>query len=142
MPGRDLRGLLASVDLEVLADQLLGGHRGHGRGARWPSPVPNHPQTGKSPPMSIFTDRTGTQRWTCWATGRSGTAIDLVATVHGLSVGAAIDWLADRHRSTPSAVAPPRPRPAAPPSVGPSPALLDHVGACQRLLWGPTGGSA
>jgi hypothetical protein len=105
----DLTELLAAVDLEALADQLLGGHRGHGRGARWPSPVPDHPQTGKTPPMSIFTDRTGIQRWSCWATGTSGTAIDLVATALRLDVRAAIDWLAQRHGTHPTVAPPPAP---------------------------------
>jgi DNA primase len=86
--------------------------------------------------MSIFTDRSGTQRWSCWATGRSGTAIDLVATALRVDVGAAIEWLADRHQLP--AV---RPRPAAPPAprprVEPSRALRDYVGACARRLWEP-----
>jgi DNA primase len=136
---RDLRSLLAAVDLEALADGLLGGHRGHGRGARWPSPVPGHPQTGRTPPMSIFTDRTGVQRWTCWATGRAGTAIDLVAIALDLDVAAAIDWLADRHGT----LTPPPRRPLTPPSApGPSADLLDYVAACRRLLWSEQGRGA
>jgi len=134
---RDLRALLASVDLEALADHLLGGHRGHGRGARWPSPVPDHPQTGKTPPMSIFTDRAGVQRWSCWATGTSGTAIDLVATALRLDVAASIDWLAARHG--PLDAAPPRRNPLPPPRHDPSPALRRYVEACQRLLWSEAG---
>ena len=47
--------------------------------------------------MSIFTDRSGVQRWSCWATGTSGTAIDLVATALSVDVAAAIDWLDVRH---------------------------------------------
>src|SRR5262245_4088199 len=130
MSRRDLPALLATVDLEALADQLLGGHKGHGTGARWPSPVPDHPQTGKTPPMSIFVDRAGTQRWTCWATGCSGTAIDLVATALGLTVAGAIDWLADRHGRHDRPTAPPRRRPPPPVRVGPSAALADYVAAC------------
>jgi len=138
---RDLAALLASVDLEALADELLGGHRGTGRSAVWPSPVPGHPQTGKSPPMSIFTDRRGVQRWTCWATGTSGTAIDLVAVARGLDVADAIRWLEQRHgRFDPPA--PPRRARTPPPRVGPSAELLGYVAACRQRLWDPEGAAA
>jgi len=137
----DLTRLIAAVDLEALADQLLGGHRGHGSGCRWRSPVPDHPQTGRTPPMSIFTDRSGVQRWTCWATGRSGTAIDLVATALRLDVGDAITWLNDRHGQIPAAV---RQREQAPthPTPGPSAALHAYTAACQQLLWTRAGRTA
>jgi len=134
---RDLRALLDAVDLEALADQLVGEHRGHGRSARWPSPVPGHPQTGRTPPMSIFTDRTGIQRWSCWATGTSGTAIDLVATVHRCDVAAAIEWLATRHSVEQSPLRRRPPPPVAP--AEPSKALHDYVTACHNLLWSPAG---
>ena len=135
--------LLARTDLAVLADELLGDHAGHGRNARWPSPVPDHPQTGRTPPMSIFTDRRGIQRWTCFATGTSGTAIDLVTTATGRSVGDAIAWLAGRSqlppgvmtREPPRRAAPPRPQPPREPSA----ALRAYVESCEQILWKPAG---
>ena len=134
--------LLARTDLAGLADELLGHHVGHGRNARWPSPVRDHPQTGRTPPMSIFTDHRGVERWTCFATGANGTAIDLVMTTTGRNVGDAMGWLADRARldRTPAERAPVIRRPkAAPPRHEPSAALQAHVNACERLLWQPAG---
>ena len=134
--------LLARTDLGLLADELLGYHVGNGRNARWPSPVPNHPQTGRTPPMSIFVDHRGIQRWTCFATGTNGTAIDLVVTVTGRSVGDAIAWLAERARlDRPSPERPPvvPRRPPRPPARDPSAALCAYVEACERLLWEPAG---
>ena len=135
--------LLARTDLVALADDLLGWHSGHGRNARWPSPVPDHPQTGRTPPMSIFTDHRGIERWTCFATGANGTAIDLVTTATGRTVADAIAWLAERarlDRSPPDR--PPlratRPSRAAQPRK-PSHALRAYVEACERLLWKPAG---
>jgi hypothetical protein len=57
MPQHDLDDILNRIDLEALADQLCGPHRGHGSGARWPSPVPDHPQTGKTPTMDMLGHR-------------------------------------------------------------------------------------
>ena len=134
--------LLARTDLAALADELLGSHTGGGRNARWPSPVPNHPQTGRTPPMSIFVDHRGIERWTCFATGANGTAIDLVMTVTGRNVGDAMTWLAERARlDRPPPERPPIPRrpPAEPPRRDPSPALRAYVEACERFLWKPEG---
>ena len=134
--------LLARTDLAALADELLGFHAGNGRHARWPSPVPNHPQTGRTPPMSIFVDHRGIERWTCFATGANGTAIDLVMTATGRSVGDAMAWLAERARlDRPPPERPPIPkrRPPEPPRREPSAALRAYVEACERLLWKPEG---
>ena len=137
--------LLARTDLATLADELLGWHAGNGRNARWPSPVPNHPQTGHTPPMSIFIDHRGIERWTCFATGANGTAIDLVTTATGRTVADAIAWLAERARldHSPSERLPARRAHAArPPRVrAPSDALHAYVAACERLLWEPAGRS-
>jgi len=134
--------LLDRTDLAALADELLGSHVGNGRNARWPSPVPNHPQTGRTPPMSIFVDHRGLERWTCFATGESGTAIDLVAVATGRSVGDAMAWLAERARLDLPAPErpPPRRRPPPRPQLRePSHALRAYVEACERLLWKPAG---
>lgn len=137
--------LLARTDLTVLADELLGFHVGNGRNARWPSPVPNHPQTGRTPPMSIFVDHRGIERWTCFATGANGTAIDLVMVATGRSVGDAIGWLAERARlDRPPPERPPpvrRDPPPPAPARDPSGALKEYVEACERILWQPAGAS-
>ena len=104
MPLHDIDSILDRIDLESLADELCGPRRGQGSGARWPSPVPAHPQTGRTPPMSIFTDRRGRQRWTCWSTGTSGTAIDLVS-VSGSAIGlVTVDYLSERWDDLGSAI--------------------------------------
>jgi hypothetical protein len=134
--------LLARTDLAALADELLGGHVGDGRGARWPSPVPNHPQTGRTPPMSIFTDHRGIERWTCFATGANGTAIDLVTIATGRSVADAMAWLAERaqfDRLLLERRSPLRRTPPEPPRREPSAALRAYVEACEGILWQPAG---
>jgi DNA primase len=138
MPLHDIDAILDRIDLEGLADELCGPRRGHGSGARWPSPVPDHPQTGRTPPMSIFTDRRGRQRWTCWSTGTSGTAIDLVSINRQMDVSAAIQWLADRAGRIPEQPRP-KPRPSAPNRTGASAALRHYVHACRAELYKPSG---
>lgn len=141
MPLHDIDAILDRIDLEALADELCGPRRGQGSGARWPSPVPDHPQTGRTPPMSIFTDRRGRQRWTCWSTGASGTAIDLVSVNRRTDVSASIDWLAERAGQVAEPVRP-TPRPAAPRRTGASAALREYVHACRAELYKPSGESA
>ena len=134
--------LLARTDLAALADELLGYHVGNDRNARWPSPVPNHPQTGRTPPMSIFVDHRGIERWTCFATGAHGTAIDLFAVATGRRIGDAMAWLAERARldCAPLDRAPVVRKPPPPPSPPePSTALKEYVAACERILWQPAG---
>jgi hypothetical protein len=134
--------LLARTDLAALADELLGFHVGNGRNARWPSPVPDHPQTGRTPPMSIFVDPRGIERWTCFATGANGTASDLVTVATGQSIGDSMAWLAERARLDRAPVdrAPVvRKPPPPPPRREPSTALKEYVEACERILWRPTG---
>ena len=134
--------LLARTDLSALADELLGFHVGNGRNARWPSPVPNHPQTGRTPPMSIFVDHRGIERWTCFATGANGTAIDLVMVATDRSVGDAMTWLAERARlDRPRPEHTPPVRRPPPPAIArePSAALKEYVEACERTLWQPEG---
>jgi hypothetical protein len=144
----DRDAILARVDLGQLADELLGGHKGSGTGARWPSPVPGHPQTGKTPPMTIFRTHRGVERWTCWATGTSGTAIDLLVTARGMTVAEALEHLAARAGIRPVAPGTPAQRRGAAPgqanegSVLSDDArhdLLAYVEACEEHLWSPAG---
>lgn len=92
----DRDALIAAVDLPALADELLGGHRGSARSPAWPCPSPQHAQTGRTPPVSIFTSRRGEQRWRCHGCGAGGTAIDLVMTCCGGDARGAMDLLARR----------------------------------------------
>ena len=147
--------LLARIDLVALADELLGPHKGSDRSPMWSCPAPGHgPQTGKSPPLSVFTSHVGIPRYRCHGCGEGGTAIDLVMAAQGLSVGQAMRWLADRcdpglvaspTRGVRSAVrfrSPSGPavvgsRPAGATAPGPSgrESTAAYVAACERLLW-------
>src|SRR5262245_9003660 len=89
---RDRDAILARVDLEALADQLIGP-RPRGT-ALWRCPSRNHEQTGRTPPLSIFQDRRVGQRWRCHGCGAAGTAIDLViAAGRARDVPGALDYL-------------------------------------------------
>jgi DNA primase len=93
--------------------------------------------------MSIFTDHRGIERWTCFATGANGTAIDLVTTATGRTIADAIVWLAERARLDRSPADRPLLRPMRPSRAAqprePSHALRAYVEACERLLWEPAG---
>ena len=97
----DRDAILARVDLEALADELLGP-RPRPFIRMWPCPNPDHPQTGKTPPLSVFTARTGHQRWHCHGCGDGGTAIDLLLAIRDAhDVRDALDRLAHRTGLTP-----------------------------------------
>jgi DNA primase len=144
----DRDAILDRIDLTVLADDLLGPHHGRGPSATWPCPDPHHgPQTGRTPPVSIFTGRSGIQLWHCHGCGAGGTAIDLVITTHDVRVRDAIEWLAPRAGigQSPSELPRPRPRPAPhvpnlPPLRAASDEVRAYVGACEQHLWSEHGG--
>ncbi len=92
----DRDALLAAVDLRDLADDLLGPGRSTGRSRMWPCPSAQHAQTGRTPPVSIFTSRRGEQRWRCHGCGEGGTAIDLVLACRGGEPLDAMTYLAER----------------------------------------------
>src|SRR3954467_12880433 len=92
----DRDALLAAVDLRELADDLLGPAGTNGRARMWPCPNRDHQQTGRTPPVSIFTSRRGEQRWRCHGCGDGGTAIDLVLAARGGTAREAMTYLADR----------------------------------------------
>ena len=142
---RDL--LLERTDLRALADELLGERKGRGVHASWPCPAPAHgPQTGRTPPVSIFTDSGGIERWHCHACGAGGTALDCVMAVDRVSVRAALDFLAMRAGIDAMSAAPPRPRPrvrrhavdVTPVRDGPA-ELIAYADACEQFLWSPEG---
>ncbi|HWL41559.1 MAG TPA: toprim domain-containing protein [Ilumatobacter sp.] len=144
----DRYALLNAVDLPALADELLGGSRGTGHAARWACPNPDHPQTGRTPPVTITTNRHGDQLWHCHACGDGGSALDLIARVHRTDIRGAFDHLADRVGQThlpadasvtPRAAGPVRrpPEPTAP--VPASAGLQRYADECARRLWEPEG---
>jgi len=143
----DRDALLAAVDLRALADDLLGPGRSNGRSRMWPCPNPQHAQTGRTPPVSIFTSHGGEQRWRCHGCGDGGTAIDLVLACRGGSPREAMTYLAERagHREQPEDWRPIS-RPARVRSLPPAgcrdPEGLDrYVNECAERLWTPDGRS-
>ena len=139
----DRDAILAAVDLRALADELLGPHAGGERNPTWPCPNPQHAQTGRTPPVSIFTSRRGEPRWRCHGCGEGGTAIDLVMACRGADVGEAIRELADRAGRVPQPPdwQPPR-RPPAPVrqtrGCRDTAGLTAYVDDCAGRLWTPS----
>lgn len=137
--------VLTRTDLAQLADRLLAPQHPHTKS--WPCPNPNHAQTGRTPPVSIFTGNHGVQRWHCHGCGTGGTAIDLVIeTRQARNFREALEWLAHRAHVTPTSVHPPRPsRPVAssPPPAGPDAAtrraLTSYANGCVNHLHSPEG---
>jgi Toprim-like len=141
----DRDALLAAVDLRQLADELLGPHAGTARSPMWRCSNPHHSQTGRTPPVSVFTSRRGEQRWQCHGCGEGGTAIDLVLHARGGSIREALGYLAGKvgHHDV-GADWEPRPRRTATvarPSHGcRDPAGLQrYVDDCVARLWQPSG---
>jgi Toprim-like/CHC2 zinc finger len=146
----DRDAIVAAVDLSELADDLLGPHRATARSRSWPCPSPDHAQTGRTPPVTVFTARSGEERWHCHGCGNHGTAVDLVMQVTGVDVRGALDDLAHRvgvsgvqlqrtvdgrsggtvRRSKPEGpIRPFVPRPV--------PSLDAYVADCAQALWTP-----
>lgn len=130
--------ILGAVDLACLADELLGPRKGTAASGSWSCPNPQHPQTGRTPPVSVFRSRRGEQRWRCHACGEGGTAIDLVIAVSGCDVREAFESLARR-------VVEPNVSGDVPPNAGHSRAdgrgLAEYVQQCSERLWHRDGGS-
>jgi hypothetical protein len=134
----DRTALVAGTDLRQLADDLLGGHRGE-RNPMWRCPNPNHAQTGRTPPMSIFIGHRGEQRWRCHGCGMGGTAIDLVRLALPTNVLGALIYLTDRQRNGPTgAVSDRQPDPRPPASPDPA-GFAAYIEDCARRLWRPEG---
>ena len=110
----DRDAIIASTDLPALADELLGARRGTARTPAWPCPNPQHAQTGRTPPVSVFTSHRGEQRWRCHGCGAGGTAIDLVMVCGRTDLRDALERLARRvgHQPSPEAWTPSKREPA------------------------------
>ena len=136
----DRSAIVTGTDLCSLADELLGPHAGGQRNPTWRCPNPNHAQTGRTPPLSIFNSHRGEQRWRCHGCGWGGTAIDLVTVVLPTNVLGALTYLSERQRN--SAATTPQhgwqqdTRPAARPDPE---GFARYVDDCARRLWRPEG---
>ncbi|MCU0267301.1 MAG: toprim domain-containing protein [Acidimicrobiales bacterium] len=144
----DRDALIAAVDLPALADELLGPHTGTARAPMWRCPEPQHAQTGRTPPVSIFTSGRGEQRWRCHGCGAGGTAIDLVMVFCRTDLRDALEFLARRVGQEPQAPGwSPRPRPRHSPlaAVGVPVGCRDQAGLdryveeCAHRLFSPAG---
>lgn len=139
----DREALLAAIDLPTLADELLGARSG-GRSAMWPCPNPQHAQTGRTPPVSVFTTNRGEQRWRCHGCGDGGTAIDLVLACRGGNLRSAFDYLAGSaghidHDDTWEPPARPQRPPPRPTGCRDPKGLQRYVDECAERLWTPEG---
>lgn len=140
----DRNAIIAEVDLRALADELLGQHLGGERNPAWRCPNPQHAQTGRTPPVNVFTSHRGEQRWRCHGCGNGGTAIDLVMTCRGVDLREAMHDLADRAGQVPG---PPDWVPKHPSRAATEPVrecrdtagLAAYVDSCERALWRPDG---
>ena len=141
----DRDALLAAVDLMGLADELLGARSGSQRSPMWHCPTPQHAQTGRTPPLSVFHSHQGEQRWRCHGCGEGGTAIDLVVACRGGTVREALDYLAGRvgHHYHSIDWAPPRrptmKRPIMQRGCRDPEGLKRYVDDCATRLWRPEG---
>ena len=143
----DRNRLLDSIALAALADDLLGPRTGTARTPTWPCPNPNHAQTGRTPPVTIFWSRTGHERWHCHGCGDGGTAVDLVMAVDRCDVRTALDTLGRRAGHSPDSEHSRRPvRPRHPRHPEPAPGrvtdpdgLTAFIDDCAHRLWAPEG---
>lgn len=140
----DRDALIAAVDLPVLADELLGQRRGT-ISPKWPCPNPLHTQTGRTPPVSVFTSNRGEQRWRCHGCGVGGTAIDLVMVCCRTDPRGAMDLLARRvgHAHQPPSWTPRRSQvltmPPATRGCRDPEGLDRYVDECAKALFTPAG---
>lgn len=138
----DRNRIVEATDLGTLADELLGPHRGTARSPAWTCPSPQHAQTGRTPPVSVFRSTAGEQRWHCHGCGIGGSAVDLVMVTRGTTVREALEELGRR-----SGVREPwrsfepvaQRRPAAPREPGDLAGLATYLEECARRLWQPAG---
>lgn len=139
----DRDALLAATDLRALADELLTPNGRSGAARMWSCPNPQHPQTGRTPPVGIFTSRRGEQRWRCHSCGDGGTAIDLALACLGGTPRDAMAYLASLagHHEQPSHWRPARRTTTQRPPTAAwcrDPGGLDrYVNECAERLWRP-----
>ncbi len=139
--------IVQATDLPALADELLGPRRGTSRSPTWACPSPEHAQTGRTPPVSVFRARSGEERWHCHGCGIGGSAVDLVMVARGVRVPEALEDLGSRVGVREPYSAPGDPPfvratvPAGPPgrTDGDLVGLASYVDDCARRLWRPDG---
>lgn len=135
----DRSAIVAGTDLRVLADELLGAHKGE-RNPTWRCPNPNHTQTGRTPPVGVFEGHRGEQRWRCHGCGWGGTAIDLVVVTRSTNVLGALVYLSERQRNATAPMAAETRHAERRPPARPDPeGFARYVDDCARRLWRPEG---
>lgn len=143
----DRNRIVAATDLGALADELLGPRRGTSRSPTWACPSPQHAQTGRTPPVSVFRARSGEERWHCHGCGIGGSAVDLIMAARQVPVRQAIEELGQRvgllgpDRSARSLPLPRARVRVAPPAHGDGDVegLANYVDECAQRLWRPDG---
>ena len=136
----DRAEVLARISLAEVLTAELGPPRRSGGELWWPSVDPALPGTGKSPPTHIVgTDSNGIEHFKDFASGRSGTAVDVLMITRGLPFADVLRVLASQAGITTSEPLPPRRhRPVTPaPRDGgpPSPEFARWIDACAERLW-------
>lgn len=135
--------ILSRVSLaDVLTREVGQPKRGYGSEPWWPSVDPALPGTGKTPPTHIVgADSHGVEHFKDFASGRSGTAVDVLMIRRGLSAGEALRALAEQAGLAAGQPLPPPPeRPqVVARSVGgpPSAEFGQWLGRCAERLWLP-----
>lgn len=96
-PTYDRDTVLAAVSLPDLLDDLVGPGRGSGTQRKWPCPHPGHEgQTGRTPPVNVFTTSGGEVYWHCHACSAGGSIFDLIMLTQGVEYADALAFLAER----------------------------------------------
>lgn len=135
--------ILSRVSLaDVLTREIGHPKRAYGSEQWWPSVDPALPGTGKTPPTHIVgADSHGVEHFKDFASGRSGTAVDVLMIRRGLSAGEALRALAEQAGLAAGQPLPPPPeRPqVVARSVGASPSgeFGRWVERCAERLWLP-----
>lgn len=136
----DRTEILSRVSLAEVLTAELGPPRTTSGEAWWPSVDPALPGTGKSPPTHIAgTSTDGIEHFKDFASGRSGTAADVVMIRRGVDFATALRALAERvglSAERPLPPVPDRPTPRAQPRGAPPTAeLAEWIATCARRLW-------
>lgn len=139
----DRNRIVEATDLAALADELLGPHRGTTRSPAWSCPSPQHAQTGRTPPVTVFRSTGGEERWHCHGCGIGGSAVDLVMATQGTTVREALEELGRRvgvrEPFVPSPGFVPMRKAAPAQQPGDLEGLAVYVEECSRRLWRPAG---
>lgn len=129
---------IARTHLGDLLTELTGQPVNSAGTARWRCISPQHLDV--HPSTTIFEDKRGVQRFTCWSCGHAGTAVDALVTARSMSVAEAISELETRTNTTSTQRRPTTTLHPPTPEVVPfSDAAVDYLTRCAHQLWTPVG---